>query len=255
MIGNGPNLGVEADCGDHVIEATADGLASEKRTIRVDMGSATNLRFDLGEAGLGTLSLMVEPVTAELFIDGKSVAVGPVEVEDIAKGDHTVGAILDGYEPLEQRVSVKAGEVTRLDLVLTEASGDGSDTASTTASTAASTDGKKAKAQKPPKAREGRGKKALLGGASVLAAGVGTAFVYTAYNNYNVHYVPGISRCRSEDTSCQTQWNDYHREGIRRYQYIGYGLVGAGVIGLGTTGVMIITTENGTPIFGITGVW
>jgi len=257
-VGNGPTLGIEADCGDHVIEATADGLAPEKRTIRVEMGSATQLRFDLGEAGFGTLSLMVEPVTAELFLDGKSVAVGPVEVEDVAKGDHTVGAILDGYEPLEQRVSVKAGDVTRLDLTLTPAAGgDGADS---------STDGDKQddpdqaaadepKPAKAPRESKGRGKKILLTGASVVAAGIGTGFVLTAYNNYTVNYVPGISRCGSEDAECQDKWNEYHRLGIRRYQYIGYGLIGAGAVGLGTTGLMIILSEDGTPIVGLTGRW
>jgi hypothetical protein len=263
-IGTGPSLGVEADCGDHVIEATADGLASQKRTIRVEMGSALTLEFNLQQAGFGTLSMMVEPVTAEIFLDGKPVAVGPVEVNDVVQGVHTIGAILDGYEPLEKRVTVKAGQVTRLDLVLTPADGGDPGTPSPEEDKKDKKDKKKAEqadaqvsSQGPsdPKAKKsGRGKKVVVGGLSLVAAGVGTGFVLTAYRNYVVHYLPGFEGC-GDNFNCQQDWDDYHATGIRLYQYVGYGLLGAGALGLGTTGLMIVLTENGTPVIGLTGRW
>ncbi len=259
-LGTGPSMGIEADCGDHVLEAVMEGLAPEKRTIRVEMGSAQTLVFDLQEAGFGTLSLMVEPVSAELFLDGRSVAIGPIEVSDVSKGEHTVGAILDGYEPLEKKVTVRAGEVARLDLVLTPAEGgkpveEAQASEETQAETPKSEEVDQPTAATQPRPKKaGRGKRILIGTASAVASGVGTGFVLTAYRNYTQHYVPGTYSC-SDDANCQAQWDEYHQDGIRLYQYIGYGLIGAGAVGLGTTGLMVVLAEDGTPIVGITRRW
>jgi hypothetical protein len=251
------------------------------------MGSALNLRLDLQLVGSGTLSLMVDPVSAELFLDGKSLAVGPVEVEDVSQGEHIVGAFLDGYAPLEQQVIVRSGQVTRMDLNLQPR---GSETASPAVETEAEarsedkSEEKKEKKEKekekkekekekkdasaqteestappepaPPKAKKsGRGKKLVLGGASAIAVGVGSGFVFTAYRNYTNHYVPGITACSANNGNCQSTWDDYHRDGIRRYQYIGTGLIGLGAAGLGTTGLLVIVTEDGTPVVGLTRRW
>ncbi len=250
-VGTGPTLGIEADCGDHVLEATAEGLAPEKRTISVEMGSALNLSFDLQEAGFGTLSLMVEPVSAELFLDGKSVAVGPVEVDDVAKGEHTVGAILDGYEPLEERVTVRAGEVTRVDLTLTAAPGEGG---TGTGDTEAQEDSEKPrKEKKAKKEKSGRGKRVLLGTASVLAAGAGGSLVAMSYYRYKTFYAGpnGIESCQTN--ACADSWATYYEDGIIRPKYLGYGLLAVGGVGLTATTILVIVTEDGTPVVGIQG--
>lgn len=46
-VGVGPSVGSELSCGEHEIEARAETLGSQTRTIRVDMGTAQALTLDL----------------------------------------------------------------------------------------------------------------------------------------------------------------------------------------------------------------
>jgi hypothetical protein len=123
-IGNGPSLGIEVDCGRHTFSFRALQFVTTERTIDIGMGNVERIEVRMQQSGTGTIAVLVDPAQADVFLDGSKVSTGPGTLTDIAEGSHLVGAMLDGFIPLEQRVTVKSGESTRVDLTLQAVSGD-----------------------------------------------------------------------------------------------------------------------------------
>lgn len=68
-------------------------------------------------ARTGRLVINVLP-WGNVFVDGRSVGYPPVVLEDLTPGDHRVEIRREGYEPIEQSISVRAGEEKRVHLHL-----------------------------------------------------------------------------------------------------------------------------------------
>ncbi len=64
------------------------------------------------------LTVRTTPPGAFLFLDGRSVGRGPAAVGDVAPGAHRLEARLEGYTGAAADLTVKAGEVVPVDLVL-----------------------------------------------------------------------------------------------------------------------------------------
>jgi hypothetical protein len=117
-IGTGPSIGLEVDCGNHVFEFRALHYAAEEHPISIGMGNVIQLSVDLQQAGTGNIAVIVDPESADLFLDGRKVATGNTTLSDIGQGSHLLGAMLEGYEPIERRIEVKAGETAEVELRL-----------------------------------------------------------------------------------------------------------------------------------------
>ena len=117
-IGNGPNLGLEVECGRHVFSFRALQFVTTERTIDIGMGNVERIEVRMQQSGTGSIAVLVDPDQAEIFLDGTKVAVGPGTLKDVSEGSHLVGALLDGFVPKEARVQVKTGESTRVELNL-----------------------------------------------------------------------------------------------------------------------------------------
>ena len=67
---------------------------------------------------IGQISIQMSP-PGDVLIDGRKVAVGAEPVRlDINSGEHVVNATRPNFTPFEQKVTVKAGEVAALSIVL-----------------------------------------------------------------------------------------------------------------------------------------
>lgn len=115
-IGNGPNLGIEVDCGRHIFSFRALQFVTTERTVDIGMGNVERIEVRMQQSGTGTIAILVDPAQADIFLDGTKVSTGPGPLNDIVEGSHLIGAMLEGFIPLEQRVQVKSGESTRVEL-------------------------------------------------------------------------------------------------------------------------------------------
>jgi hypothetical protein len=123
-IGNGPNLGLEVECGRHVFSFRALQFVTTERTIDIGMGNVERIEVRMQQSGTGSIAVLVEPAQAEIFLDGTKVAVGPVTLKDVSEGSHLVGGMLEGFVPKETRVQVKTGESARIELNLEAVGGN-----------------------------------------------------------------------------------------------------------------------------------
>ena len=117
-IGTGPSIGMEIDCGRHVFEFRALHYTAEEHTIEIGMGNVERLVVDLEQAGTGKISVSVSPEGADVFLDGTRVAGGSTTLEDVKEGSHLIGALLEGYVPMETRVQVSSGQTSEVTLAL-----------------------------------------------------------------------------------------------------------------------------------------
>jgi hypothetical protein len=117
-IGNGPSLGLEVDCGRHTFSFRALQFVTTERTIDIGMGNVERIDVRLQQSGTGTIAVLVDPAEADVFLNGTKVSTGPGTLNDIAEGSHLVGAMLEGFVPIEHRVQVKTGESARVELNL-----------------------------------------------------------------------------------------------------------------------------------------
>lgn len=74
------------------------------------------------KSGMAKLKIRVEPVEAEIFIDGQHMGDatydGTLTVPDIGPGEHTVGVYTYGYTPQTFKLNFEAGETQWLSVVL-----------------------------------------------------------------------------------------------------------------------------------------
>lgn len=68
-------------------------------------------------AGNGTLALSTRPARAKVYLDGVYFGMSPLRVE-VEAGIHEVGVKLDGYKAATEKVSVRKGDITELELML-----------------------------------------------------------------------------------------------------------------------------------------
>lgn len=76
-------------------------------------------------AGPAKLRVTTEPAGAEVFVDGRSVGRAPLFLGELAPGEVFVRATKDGFADGDKVVTVQAGKVTQVTLVLEKASTSG----------------------------------------------------------------------------------------------------------------------------------
>jgi hypothetical protein len=229
----------ELTCGKHKLQVTAPGFVPETREVFVEMGSAPTFRFELLEEGFGAIVVQVTPPNSKVLLDGKPVATGSETLNNIPSGDHVVRAELDGYNPAEQPVTVRANGSTQLNLALTPMSG-GAGPGDTT---------------KPPKEpKPGMGKK--VAGGAVLAVGLGVGGVGAAMysgaratylNTYSPAYTEGNcgpdSSGPANPEQCEEAQTIYDDQIAGPYR-AGIGLMVAGGALVASGGVLLFVSDD-----------
>jgi hypothetical protein len=117
-IGVGPYLAMEVACGDHEVRVSALQHQTKTEAFNLSMGQAIRLDISLLQAGTGSISVLVTPVDTVILLDGTRVSIGPITLDSIPSGAHRIGAMLDGFAPIDESIIVATGEVTQIDLTL-----------------------------------------------------------------------------------------------------------------------------------------
>ncbi len=111
--------------GDHLIEVKKQGK-SWKKNVHVSGGETIKLEAQLGAAVLppatsagAALKVSSNVAASTVFVDGKSVGRTPLQLEDVAPGEHVVEIKHSGYEDARQVIRVASGDrkVLSADLV------------------------------------------------------------------------------------------------------------------------------------------
>ena len=95
--------------GQHKIRLTKNGYKPYEKIVTVNRDETTELNAQM-EMLPGSLSIESVPTGAALFINGIDYGVTPYKRDVIEAGDYTVRLSKDGYDTLEQTVTVHPGE-------------------------------------------------------------------------------------------------------------------------------------------------
>ena len=95
--------------GQHTIRLTKTGYKPYEKTVTVKRDETTDVNAVL-ETLPGSLAIDSDPAGAALFINGVDYGVTPYSRDSIEAGDYTVRLTKEGYDTLEQTVTVHPGE-------------------------------------------------------------------------------------------------------------------------------------------------
>ena len=95
--------------GQHRIRLTKNGYKPYEKIVTVNRDETTDVEARM-ETLPGSLSLESVPTGAALFINGTDYGVTPYKRDVIEAGDYTIRLTMDGYDSLEQTITVHPGE-------------------------------------------------------------------------------------------------------------------------------------------------
>ncbi|MBP5584730.1 MAG: PEGA domain-containing protein [Lentisphaeria bacterium] len=95
--------------GQHRIRLTKNGYKPYEKIVTVNRDETTDVEARM-ETLPGSLSLESVPTGAALFINGIDYGVTPYKRDVIEAGDYTIRLTMDGYDSLEQTITVHPGE-------------------------------------------------------------------------------------------------------------------------------------------------
>jgi hypothetical protein len=115
--------------GAHMVSISHEGYLAEERRVAITPDRpARSLLVELGRSDsagtTGTVALSdrsgatlfvdSRPVGATVFLDGRPIGTTPLQISDVATGEHAVGLELEGYRRWSSSVRVVAGERNRV---------------------------------------------------------------------------------------------------------------------------------------------
>ena len=106
--GNTPFKG-QFEQGQHKISLTKNGYRLYEKIVTITRDETTEVSAQM-EMLPGSLSIESEPTGAALFINGIDYGVTPYKREAIEAGEYTVRLSKEGYDTLEQSITVHPGE-------------------------------------------------------------------------------------------------------------------------------------------------
>jgi TolB-like protein len=98
--------------GRYRLELVAAGYRSWVDTVSVSPKSQMTINASLS-ALPGNLLVNSQPVDAEVFLDGKSVGKTPMEIKNVAEGEHRLRLDLQNFYSSEEKVFVNRGQSTQ----------------------------------------------------------------------------------------------------------------------------------------------
>jgi tetratricopeptide (TPR) repeat protein len=81
----------------------------------------TELEAELAkQRALGSIQVMTNPEGAKIFIDGADMGLGPIDIKEVAAGEHTISAKKQGFYPYEFRFELQPGQAFSIRALLRE---------------------------------------------------------------------------------------------------------------------------------------
>jgi hypothetical protein len=113
-------MGRQFGAGEHVISVNAEGYVSYRQTLQMEPGTTQIMSIVLKqkERGSGFLNVYSYPWST-IFIDGLMLGTTPTPSPiALAEGEHIMRLERDGFVPYKETVTIKNGEVTRVQVDL-----------------------------------------------------------------------------------------------------------------------------------------
>lgn len=98
--------------GEHQIEIRPDGMDVFQQSIRVIAGErlSVNPTMRPAPARAGSLRVIANAPNAAVTLDGEVIGQAPVTQQNVTPGEHILEATADGYETVQQPVTVEPGQ-------------------------------------------------------------------------------------------------------------------------------------------------
>ena len=224
VIGNTPLQQAGVACGEHEVVLTLDGHQTHTQQITAIPFEDQMISVAMEIESAGTLVVSPTPLTASVYLDEALAGEGPITLEQVAAGPHTLEVTADGYQSSYQQIQVLPDAITRLDIALEAAVSEEATTPSS-----------------------GRGRvvvAGIMGGAGLGLAG-DAAWNYMnarqAYNDY-------LNISDKDKRAADRLYNDEITPRKKRAAAEALGaavLIGGGVILWKTSDVAVSATSNG----------
>lgn len=108
--------------GDHLVEVRSSdpSVPPHRESVRIVAGqrSTVNATLRAAPAQNGTLRVIVNAPNAVISVDGEVVGNAPATASNLAPGEHIVEARAEGYQPLQQPVTIEPGRQRVISLEL-----------------------------------------------------------------------------------------------------------------------------------------
>jgi hypothetical protein len=116
--GSTPIILRDLSCGDHELSVSAEGYLDSFETVEVGGVGSTRHHVLLTPMTYGDLVVHVAPMDAEVWVDDAQVATGPVTVEQLLAGEHSVSVRKEGYITIDVEVEVPTDSVADINVEL-----------------------------------------------------------------------------------------------------------------------------------------
>lgn len=108
--------------GEHRVEARKEGHQSDSRIIEMGDYDTDTVYLNSPTPMYGKLRLKTNPNQCEVFIDGKHIGRSPNVFDGILVGHHKLEVKANGYESIEEQVTITEGETTKKEIELKKGS-------------------------------------------------------------------------------------------------------------------------------------
>ncbi len=107
--------------GDHAVEIRPQGMDVHHETVHIEAGQRAVLNPTLrpAPAQTGSLRVVANVPNATVSLDGAPIGPAPATKDGVTPGDHILEATAEGYQPVQQPVTIQSGQQQVVSLTLT----------------------------------------------------------------------------------------------------------------------------------------
>ncbi|MEM9863222.1 MAG: PEGA domain-containing protein [Myxococcota bacterium] len=113
--------------GPHQVEVRPNDpdMQTHRETVQIIAGQRATINYQLRptQAAGGSLRVIANVPTATIRFDGEDIGPPPASRQNIAPGEHIIEALAEGYAPVQQPVTIEAGQQRVVSLTLQEVQG------------------------------------------------------------------------------------------------------------------------------------
>ncbi len=110
--GHSPTVVENIPAGSHQVELRPEGAPVHRETVLIQAGQRATMNAQLrsGPAAGGSIRVIANVPGAVISLDGEVLGEAPVSRDAVGAGDHILEAVATGYQPLQQPVTIEAGQ-------------------------------------------------------------------------------------------------------------------------------------------------
>lgn len=110
--GTTPTMIENVPAGEHQLEIRPEGMEVHRQTVRVIAGERLNVNPTLrpAPAQTGSLRVLANVPNATIRLDGEVIGQAPATADTVPPGEHILEATAEGYQTVQQPVTIESGQ-------------------------------------------------------------------------------------------------------------------------------------------------